>query len=65
MNREQAASARQPAAVDRQNVAVDVVARAGSEEDDRADEVFGRAPASGGYALRNLTAARRVGAMDP
>src|SRR4051812_15831910 len=41
----------QPAAVDRENVAVDVVGRRGSEEHRRADDVLRPPPATGRDAL--------------
>ena len=55
------ALAGEPAAVDDEDVAGDVVAGCGGEEDGGAGEVFGVAPAAGGDALEDLTIAGLVG----
>lgn len=44
----------EPAAIDDEDVAVDVVGGAGGEEDGGAGDVFGLAPAGGGNALEDL-----------
>src|SRR5207248_11034276 len=53
--------AAQPAAVDDEDVAGDVVTGGRGEEKGCAGEVFGLAPAAGGDALKNLAVAGLVG----
>lgn len=52
--------AREPAAVDDEDVAADVVARWGSKENGGTGYILRRAPASGGDALEDLTGAGGV-----